>query len=149
MNATQTKSGYDPGPTPADIDKELADASVSLLERYAAELDTAKLQAKPWEALPYEQRRAMRAGNELAKRRNQEERAKQQAAEEARVSAYHQGRIDAAIADYKARARAAWIGDQASFDSAWPTMLQQWQIDQARAQMDASTAAARARMSGF
>jgi hypothetical protein len=45
--------------------------------------------------------------------------------------------------------RGAWIGDQKSFDAAWPDLLRQWQIDNARAQMDAAQAAVRARMTGF
>jgi hypothetical protein len=144
-----TKSAYDPGPTPTDIDADLADASISLLERYAAQLDTAAFQARSWEALPLDQRKAIRAGNELAKRQNAKARAAAKAAEDARVEAAQQARIDAQIADYKTKARAAWLGDQASFDSAWPDILRQWQIDQARATMDAAHAAVRARLTGF
>jgi hypothetical protein len=148
-NQAGQKSGFDPGPTPADIDADLADVSIATLERYARDLDLAQFQAKPWEALPIEQRKAIRAGNELAKRQHAKERADRQAAEDARGEAQQQARIDAKIADYRAQMRGAFPGNDAQFDAAWPRILEQWQIDQARAQLDATMAQHRARLTDF
>ena len=142
-------AGYAIHPTVEEVDQDLADASISLLERYSRDLDTTQLQHRSWEVLPLDQRKAIRAQNELAKRQNAKARASAKAAEDARVEAAQQARIDAQIAAYKAQARGAWIGDQASFDAAWPDLLRQWQIDQARAAMEADKAAVRARMTGF
>jgi hypothetical protein len=149
MSYGTQQSGYSITPTIAEVDHDLADVADSTLERYSRDLDTTQFQHRTWEALPLAQRKAIRAQNELAKRQNAKERADKQAAEDARADAQQQERIDALIADYKARARGAWIGDQASFDSAWPDLLRQWQIDQARATMDQGMAAARAHLSGF
>jgi hypothetical protein len=68
-------STFDPGPSVEDIDRDLADVAIVTLERYARELDPEQIKAKRWEYLPVEQRRALRAGNELAKRNYARERA--------------------------------------------------------------------------
>jgi hypothetical protein len=149
MSYGTQQSGYSITPTIADVDADLANVSMATLERYSQDLDTTQFQHRTWEALPLDQRKAIRAQNELAKRQNAKERADSRAAEDKRIEAQQQERIDALIADYKARAFAGWIGDQKSFDSAWPDLLRQWQIDQARATMDQGMAAARAHLSGF
>ena len=145
----QPAATFDTGPTIQDIDQELRAESDAMLNHYAKALDTAQIQAKPWEAMPIVQRRALRAGNELARRQHEKEVADKRKADDARAEAQHTALVEAKIATYKAQIRGVWVGDQASFDAAWPAMLQQWQIDQARATMDASTAAVRQRLSGF
>lgn len=137
------------GPTIQEIDSDLADVSDVTLERYAREFDPAQIGSKSWEALPIEQRKAMRANNELARRQHEKERADAKAADDARIEEQQNAANQARIADYKARARGAWIGDQKSFDSAWPTLLQQWQIDQVNATLDRTKAEVRARMMDF
>jgi hypothetical protein len=142
----QRPTAFDPGPSIEDIDRDLRDVSDATLARYVRDLDWAQIGSKHWEALPLEQRKAMRANNELAKRQRQQEQAAAKAAEDARVEAAHSARMQAEIEAYKQQVRGAWIGDQASFDAAFPKMLEQWQIDRARAATEANIDRIRARI---
>jgi multidrug efflux pump subunit AcrA (membrane-fusion protein) len=134
-NIQPRESAFDPGPTIQDIDRDLADVLIATLERHAAALDTSQIQNKPWEALPLAQRKAMRAANELAKRQNQKEREDARAAEDAKAEARQQQRLDAQIADYKARARGAFPGTDAQFEAAWPRILEDYQLEHMRQHM--------------
>jgi hypothetical protein len=68
-NATQReKIAFDLGPTVEDIDRELRDASELILERYAEHLDAKIVKRSPWEYLPDDQRRGLRANHERARR---------------------------------------------------------------------------------
>ena len=68
-NATQReKIALDLGPTVEDIDRELRDVSESTLERYAENLDVRVVKRSPWEYLPDDQRRGLRANHERARR---------------------------------------------------------------------------------
>jgi hypothetical protein len=68
-NATQReKIAFDLGPTVEDIDRELRNLSESTLERYADNLDVRVVKRSPWEYLPDDQRRGLRANHERARR---------------------------------------------------------------------------------
>jgi hypothetical protein len=140
------KSVFDTGPTIQEVDQELQDLSEATLERYAAALDSSAIGSKRWEYMDLDQRKAMRAQNELARRQNVKARADAKAAQEAKFEAQQNAANQAKIDDYRKQARGAWIGDSASFDAAWPRLLEQWQIDQVNATMDRTMAEVRARM---
>jgi hypothetical protein len=143
-------AGYSIHPTPAELDADLADMTDAQVQRYARDLDTAQFQNRTWEVLPVEQRKAIRAANELAKRQHAKERADRQAAEDARVEAQHNARVEAEIAAFEAQARGAFPGTAEQWAAAWPRIREDWQIKQAQERMDANQAAIRARMnSGF
>jgi hypothetical protein len=68
-SATQReKIAIDLGPTVEEIDRELRDVSESTLERYAENLDVRVVKRSPWEYLPDDQRRGLRANHERARR---------------------------------------------------------------------------------
>jgi hypothetical protein len=68
-NATQReRTAFNFGPTVADIDRELREVSESTLERYAEHLDAKVVKRSPWEYLPDDQRRGLRANHERARR---------------------------------------------------------------------------------
>jgi hypothetical protein len=143
------QSDYSIHPTIEELDADMQDMSDSLLVRYAEVLDFTQVGSKSWEVMPLAQRKALRANNELASRQNKKELAEKKAAEEKRIQAQQDAQIEAKIVAFKQQARGAWIGDQASFDAAWPTLLKQWQIDQVNATLDRTKAEVRARMVGF
>jgi hypothetical protein len=133
-------------PTPEQVEQELEDWSDAALERLAAKVDYAIIGRTHWEGLEHEQRQAMRAGNLLAKRKRDKQRAEAKAADDAKVQARIDAENTAKIDAYRQQVRGAWIGDDTSFDEAWPTLLQQWRIDQARAAVNSTLASVRARM---
>jgi hypothetical protein len=77
---------------------------------------------------PHRAAQGTTGGHELAHRQREKERAAAQSAEDARVEAQQTAQIEAKIAAYKAQVRGAWVGDQASFDAAWPAILQQCKL---------------------
>ncbi len=149
MTVQQAIGSYQPDPTVEQLDQDLRGLSDSLLARYAEALDPSQMQTKSWALLPIEQRRAMRAGNEVSRRQNEAQREAAKAADDARIrarmDAAHQARIDA----YQAQVRGAWIGDDTSFDAAWPRILEDFRIDQARSAIDANTMRLRAKLLDF
>jgi hypothetical protein len=145
----QSIGGYQIEPTIQQVDAEVRDCSHSLLERWATAFDPSQIGAKSWEVLDLQQRRAMRAQNELARRKGEKERAEKKAAEEKRSEEQQNALVEAKIAAFRQQARGAWIGDQASFDRAWPRLMEEWQIDQVRATMDRNMAEVRGRVGGF
>src|SRR5215207_2472078 len=78
----QERTEYSISPTIAEVDQDLADVSMDTLERYSRDLDTTQFQHRTWEVLPLDRRKAIRAQNELAKRKHSKERTDKQAAEE-------------------------------------------------------------------
>jgi hypothetical protein len=136
-------------PTPDEVEREIEDWSDAALERLAAKVDYQLISGKSWEGMPHEQRQAMRASNLLAKRERQRKQDAAKAAEDARLEAQHAAANQAKIDAYRQQVRGAWIGDDTSFEAAWPTLLQQWRIDQARAAVDSTLAAVRARVMEF
>lgn len=132
-----------------EIDRELRELADSTLERYARNLDMAFVSGLQMEHWPVAQRDAMRAQNELARRervkRQEEEKAAEEAKVQARIDAENQAKIDA----YRQQVEARWVGTRESFLEAWPELLRQWQIDQARAGVSGQYDAVRARVKGF
>jgi hypothetical protein len=137
---------YSIEPTREVVDRELRALSDAQIDRLAAEVDYGAVGARTWETLTTDDRRAWRAGEEQARRRNVAERAAKAAAQQKILDEQEQARVDVLIADYKRAARGAWIGDDASFDRAWPKMLEQWQIETAQQVMAEQHAAVRARI---
>ncbi|HEY3228202.1 MAG TPA: hypothetical protein VGJ87_03220 [Roseiflexaceae bacterium] len=135
-------------PTIQEVDRDLRDVTESTLERYARDLDMAQIRAHRWEVLPDDQRRAMRAENELARRKNEARRQAAAAEYQRQIDARDQARVDAAIADYRGRMRLAFRGTDAQFEAAWPRILEDWQIEAARQALDANEQRIRARISG-
>lgn len=142
----QKRTEYSISPTVQDIDADLADMTEAQLERHHSYFDPTEIGTKRWEATSVEQRLAVRAGNELARRKHAAERKAVKAADDARIEAQHNAANQVKIDAYRQQVRAGWVGDSASFDVAFPEMLRQWQIDQARAKMDATLNYHRARM---
>jgi hypothetical protein len=83
----QSIGGYSIEPTIAQVDDEVRDLADVTLERWATVFDPAQIGAKSWEVLPIEQRRAMRASNELARRENEKKRSDAKAAEDKQAEA--------------------------------------------------------------
>ena len=123
---------YNTEPTVQAVDEELRSESDSVLESYARKFDTALIAGKKWETIPEGQRYAMRASNMLIGRQREAERVeverKKDAARQARQDEANEVKINA----YRHQARAAWIGDDKSFDDAWPRLLQDWQVENVR-----------------
>jgi hypothetical protein len=68
-SATQReKIAFDLGPSVEDIHGELRDLSEPTLARYAQNLDVHVVKRSPWEYLPDDQRRGLRANHERARR---------------------------------------------------------------------------------
>jgi hypothetical protein len=137
---------YSIEPTVQEVDRELSKLSDTQIDRLAAEVDYRVIGGRSWETLTTDDRRAWRAGEEQARRRNVAERKAKAAAQQKLLDEQEQARVDALIAAYKEQARGAWIGDDASFDRAWPKMLEQWQIETAQRAMTEQYAAVRARI---
>ena len=114
-----------------DIDKELAELSDADVQRLADSFDASKTGGKRMEAWPEALQRQCRAGNELAKRAHQARLRAAEAEKDAALSAQLQQRNQAQIDSYRNQVRGRWLGDDASFDRAWPDMLQRYLIEQA------------------
>jgi hypothetical protein len=122
-------------PSVADIDRDVRAMSDSAVDRLANEFEPGIFSHK-WELLTDRERTIIRAANEQARRhleakRKAEKDEQEKRAQEA-LAAYHQQQIDA----YQEQMRAHWIGTAEQFTAAWPRMLEDWQIEQARAQND-------------
>lgn len=118
----------------------MADYDTLVRERYA-HLTREAQAAQPHPLTPQRladlQRHAQQwATNEVAKAQHQQERATRQANERAAM----QARNDARITEYRNQCRLQWVGDDASFESAWPELLQRWQMAQLRNPLDAKRA---------
>jgi hypothetical protein len=137
---------YDPKPTIEEVDRNLRDVAEITLERYARDFDPAQLGGRSWAALPLEERRGMRAANELARRQNAAKRQAAKDEEQQRIDAQHQALIDAEIDAYKRGARMGWKGTEAQFEAAWPDMLRAWQISESQRAAAEQHAAVRARI---
>jgi hypothetical protein len=135
---------YSKEPSIEQVDKDLRELSDAQIDRLAADVDYSAVGSRPWENLTTADRRAWRTGEEQARRRNAAERKAKEAEQEKQNQAREQARHNAQIAEYKELARGAWIGDQASFDLAWPELLRRWQI----AQVEQATDSNRARIPG-
>lgn len=137
-----------PGRTVEQVDREVREMSDSLVKLYAADVDP-QIATRPWEALPDTQRRAVRARNEIARRKRAAEQATEQAAERQRVEQRDQAAANQAIDAYKREMRAGFPGDDAAFVRAWPRILEQWQIEQAQQRRGAVYAEKRAMLKGM
>lgn len=135
---------YSITPTIEAVDRDCADMTVAQLERHASMHDVERL--LPWERLSEAQRTAQRAGNEFAKRQHAAARNAAKADADARFDAARTAAHQVTIEGYRQQVRGAWVGDQASFDAAWPALLQRWQIAQVSATLARTTETARARL---
>jgi hypothetical protein len=105
--------------TNEEIDAELRELADSTLARYAGELDLAFTSGLSYESWPAEQRRAMRAQNEVYRRQHERSRQQEKAAEEARIQGLHDAEATAYKESFKARAEAAFPGTKAEFERQW------------------------------
>lgn len=118
-------------PTIQEIDADLRELSDTALDRLAASFTAPADSRLHFDAWPDEARRALRAGNEQARRQHQAKLRAEEAEKDAALSARLQQRNQAQIESYRNQVRGRWIGDDASFDKAWPEMLQRYLIEQA------------------
>lgn len=131
-----------PIPTPQAIDRELQDDDDAQLRIYARAAEEAA--GKSWYSLTDGQRYGLRARNELARREQAAALAAKQQAEQDRVTARRDAEAAEAIEMFKRQARNGWIGDQASFDRAWPRLLEKWQVEHVLTHADDALASKRA-----
>jgi phage-related minor tail protein len=111
------------GLTPAEVDRELADASDATLERLAA---AEVRHAVSWQGLEESERKALRARNLLAQRQREAQRQEAQQAEAAKAEAQRAEALAPHIEAFKATAR-NFYQTEAEFNAAWPGLLRDWQ----------------------
>ena len=131
-----TQHHFSVSPTIVDIDNELVSLSDAEIERLADRADPHLLGRKPWENATTDERRTYRALEQQARRRHKAELKAKEDAKNAEWQAEQDKRNQAQIDAYKAQCRAAWIGDERSFSAAWPRLLEDWQIEEAKRHMN-------------
>ena len=73
---------------------------------------------------------AQRASNVEAKAERQARLKAEADADAAKRQAERDKQAEAQIAQFRAQARASWVGTQQQWDAAWPELLRKWQISQ-------------------
>lgn len=114
------------------IDRELADMPDYRLERLEKDFDPSKIAGRDLAKIEHDLQLQVRAGNELAKRRRDAARKQEQAEDERKHAEREAQRVEAVKAEYRKQARAAFPGNDAEFEAAWPDMWRQYQVEQTR-----------------
>lgn len=118
------------------VDRELGDMPNYRLEQLERDFDPAQLRGRDPAKVEKELQLALRAGNELARRRNETKRKAEQADADRRIAERDAAHIAAEKATYLRQARASFPGSDAEFAAVADQMWQQHQIERARAAMD-------------
>lgn len=105
--AHERAAALTPPPSAAELDRELRDASDHTLEYLAGAVEPRMDRA--WGSLTNAERRALRAANELARRRNAAEREQVAEAERTRKQALADAAADARLEELRAPLRAAGL----------------------------------------
>jgi hypothetical protein len=145
----QRQYHYSIEPTIQEVDKDMRDLSDAQIERLAARSDLSALGSRPWENWTTEERRAVRASNEHARRQREAQRAAEEAEKSRKIEQAHQARVDAQIAAYRQRVRSGFPGTDVQFEAAWPRILEDWQISEATRKAADLDAEMRQRVGGF
>jgi hypothetical protein len=115
----------------ADIDADLRELSDRTVEAYAADLDIEAMRGLKMESWRFDQIRAMRAQNEVSRRRQIAAKQDQEQAQAKAQQAAQQKIAEAQEQADRRMLRSRWTGDEQSFNEAYPELIKQLRIDRA------------------